>query len=108
MLGTTGQVLTQQTQQLSRLGSLDTDIKRDPRDAGTWLGRAEALGELGSHAEALVAYQRALNINPMLPMAQRGKAPALREAGQMAEALEAIDKATASGNVRTRSTSRRS
>ncbi len=68
-------------------------VKADPRNAGAWSNRANALSELGRHEEALHSADTALKIAPRSADTWGNKGRALAQLGREAEALACFDKA---------------
>jgi tetratricopeptide (TPR) repeat protein len=68
-------------------------VKADPRNAGAWSNRANALSELGRHEEALHSAETALKIAPRAADTWSNKGRALAELGRRSEALACFEKA---------------
>ncbi|MFO0760444.1 MAG: tetratricopeptide repeat protein [Byssovorax sp.] len=75
------------------LAVLDQAVKADPRNAGAWSNRANALSELGRHEDALHSAETALKIAPRSADTWGNKGRALAELGRHSEALACFDKA---------------
>ena len=58
-----------------------------------WLDEGNQLHDLGRYAEALQAYERAIQLDPSFPDAHEGRGDALFSRGSYQEALQAYDRA---------------
>jgi len=75
------------------LAALCISVAAQEKTAEDWFNKGQELFRNGSQEEAIIAYDKAIELNPQYGMAWGGKATALSILGRYNESLDAYDKA---------------